>query len=637
MVRAKHPLLRSRSWAPWVRKHGAGLRLAECFLFVFLVTGFTLLLDRIEGGPHLIWVTNGVLLAYLLLAPRWRWPALLAIGYAAQVAASLLTTHQWAASYVCAALGTAEVAIAALLLRRRSNQLPDFTSRTFLLRFGLYALLAGPVVSGTLFALFAAFWWHAAPLQSFVNWSIIDALGIAVATPACAAVLHTRRMSRANWRPWWWFYPPLLGIVTVLAFALPGAPFISFIYPLLLLILLTFGLGPAAVGILFVAAVGGWYTIHGFGPLVQANHASQFAASTRLQLFIAAGMFMLYMVSVVLERLRKIERRLQKIVALHEQVTENSRDAILLVDLDGYASFVSPAMERMVGWSPEEMREQGGGSGLVHPEDLAELHKALGELRAGAQGAMIEYRIRKRDGLHLWMEASLKALRDPRTGVVTGTLNILRDISERRISQDKLEDAYKAVEALAATDSLTGLANRRQFDQMLTNEWRRGLREQRPLSLLMIDADYFKSYNDEYGHPRGDNCLKQIAKAALGVAARPGDLVARFGGEEFAVIMPNTEIAGALQLGQEICQTMRNRQVPHRANPSGFVTVSVGCATMVPALGLHMVNLIELADEALYEAKRRGRDQACNGNAKADSGTKLLGRGVAQSTLGKSA
>jgi diguanylate cyclase (GGDEF)-like protein/PAS domain S-box-containing protein len=635
MVRGNHPLLKNRSWTPWLRRHGAGLRLAGCFLFVFLVTGFTLLLNRLEGGANLIWVTNGLLLAYLLLAPRWRWPALLAIGYAAEVAASMLTTHQWGASLACPALGTAEVAIAALLLRRRSNQLPDFTSRSFLVRFGLYALLVGPAASGALFALIAALWWHAAPVQAFISWSVVDTLGIAVATPACAAVLHARRVSQVNWRRHWWFYPPLLGIVTVIAFALPGAPFILFIYPVLLLILLTFGLGPAALGILFVAAVGGWYTIRGLGPLVQANHASRIAASTRLQVFVASGMFMLYMVSVVLERLRRIERRLQKIVALHEQVTENSRDAILLVDLDGYASFVSPAMERMVGWSPEEMREQGGGNGLVHPEDLAELHKALGELRAGAPGAMIEYRIRKRDGLYLWAEASIKALRDATTGSVMGTLNIIRDVSERRIAQDKLEDAYKAVEALAATDSLTGLANRRRFDQALTHEWRRGLREQSPLSVLMIDADYFKSYNDEYGHPCGDICLKQIAKAALDVAARPGDLVARFGGEEFAVILPNTEVDGALQLGQEICQSMRNQEVPHSANPRGLVTLSVGCATMVPALGLHTVNLIELADEALYEAKRRGRDQACNGNAKADSVTKLLRLGPTESTMGK--
>ena len=191
----------------------------------------------------------------------------------------------------------------------------------------------------------------------------------------------------------------------------------------------------------------------------------------------------------------------------------------------------------------------------------------------------------------------------------------MRDVTERKLAERKLQDAYNAVEALVATDSLTGLANRRRFDQVLNSEWRRGLRDHAPLSLLMIDADLFKSYNDTYGHPRGDSCLKQIAEAALDVIARPGDLVARFGGEEFAVILPNTHGEGALRLGKEICEAMAGRRLPHIGNPIGFVTVSVGCATIVPAFGGHAVNLIELADEALYAAKHAGRNRVCNGDA----------------------
>lgn len=277
------------------------------------------------------------------------------------------------------------------------------------------------------------------------------------------------------------------------------------------------------------------------------------------------------------------------------------------------------------------------GDGLIHPEELPELRKAMNELRAGAAGAMIQYRIRKPNGLYLWVEASLKALRDPRTGVVSGTLNIIRDISERRIAQEKLEDAYKAVEALAATDPLTGLANRRRFDQVLVHEWRRALREQSPVSLLMIDADLFKAYNDEYGHLRGDACLKQIAETAMDVVARPGDLLTRFGGEEFAVILPHTDVDGALNVGRALCESMRARKLPHIGNPHGIVTVSVGCATMVPTLGTHPVNLVELADEALYDAKRRGRNQVCIGKSKAGSLAENKDRPPAASILGKSA
>ena len=139
----------------------------------------------------------------------------------------------------------------------------------------------------------------------------------------------------------------------------------------------------------------------------------------------------------------------------------------------------------------------------------------------------------------------LRLVRDPETGAPSGILNVVRDVSERKQAEQKLQEAYNAVEALAITDALTGLANRRRFDQYLTSEWRRSMRNHQPLSLLMLDVDQFKSFNDTYGHQRGDNCLKQIAEACMDVVARPGDLVARFGGEEFVVVLPNTQNEGA--------------------------------------------------------------------------------------------
>jgi len=164
---------------------------------------------------------------------------------------------------------------------------------------------------------------------------------------------------------------------------------------------------------------------------------------------------------------------------------------------------------------------------------------------------------------------------------------------------------------LAATDPMTGLANRRLFDQSLSGEWRRALRDHAPLSLLMIDADLFKSFNDTYGHMQGDDCLKMIADAAAEVVRRPGDLVARFGGEEFTVILPNTERDGALAIAEQISSAIRARGIRHQGNPLGIVTVSVGCATMFPALGWNEVNLIEMADAALYRAKGAGRNRVC--------------------------
>jgi diguanylate cyclase (GGDEF)-like protein len=202
-------------------------------------------------------------------------------------------------------------------------------------------------------------------------------------------------------------------------------------------------------------------------------------------------------------------------------------------------------------------------------------------------------------------------IRDPCTGLPSGILNTVRDISERKRSEQQLQEAYRVVEALALTDVLTNLANRRRFDQYLATEWRRSMRDCQPLSLLMLDVDLFKLYNDTYGHPRGDSCLKQIAEACKDVVLRPGDLVARFGGEEFVVALPNTESEGALQVANEICASLRGRRLPHSNSPYGIITISIGCATLVPQTGRYAPDLIAMADHALYTAKHNGRNQVC--------------------------
>jgi diguanylate cyclase (GGDEF)-like protein len=201
------------------------------------------------------------------------------------------------------------------------------------------------------------------------------------------------------------------------------------------------------------------------------------------------------------------------------------------------------------------------------------------------------------------------------TGLPSGTLILFRDISERKRAEQQLREAYRAVEAMSLTDVLTGLANRRRFDQYLATEWRRCVRDNKPLSLLMCDVDQFKAYNDTYGHQHGDSCLKQIAEACMDVVSRPGDLVARFGGEEFVVALPNTESEGALQVANEICESLRSRRLPHTGSPFGIITISIGCATLIPQAGMHAPDLIAMADHALYTAKHNGRNQVCLSSA----------------------
>ena len=165
------------------------------------------------------------------------------------------------------------------------------------------------------------------------------------------------------------------------------------------------------------------------------------------------------------------------------------------------------------------------------------------------------------------------------------------------------------LEKLALTDSLTAVANRRQFDAVIAGEAKRSMRAKTGLALLLIDVDKFKNYNDLYGHRAGDLCLKQIAAALSSTVRRPSDLVARYGGEEFVVLLPNTEASGAHTVASEILAAVRSLKIAHAAWDLGIVTVSIGIAFSPPQPVLDAARLIERADQALYAAKQAGRDR----------------------------
>ncbi|MBD2448202.1 PleD family two-component system response regulator [Nostoc sp. FACHB-152] len=191
---------------------------------------------------------------------------------------------------------------------------------------------------------------------------------------------------------------------------------------------------------------------------------------------------------------------------------------------------------------------------------------------------------------------------------------ILRQRVKRLIQQSqlqhKLELANEELQRLITIDALTQVASRGRFEEYLTQEWQRMAREQLPLSLILCDVDYFKSYNDTYGHRAGDRCLKKVAQAIKNTAKRPADLVARYGGEEFAVILPKTEIPGALLLADQICSAVRRLAIPHsNSQVSGYVTISAGVATDIPQPGSDFQEIIAAADRALYQAKIAGRDR----------------------------
>ncbi|MBA1189661.1 PleD family two-component system response regulator [Pseudomonas entomophila] len=181
-----------------------------------------------------------------------------------------------------------------------------------------------------------------------------------------------------------------------------------------------------------------------------------------------------------------------------------------------------------------------------------------------------------------------------------------------RVSQQQLLDTNLVLQRLMNSDGLTGLSNRRHFDEYLELEWRRAMREQQQLSLLMIDVDYFKAFNDTFGHLAGDEALHKVATAIRGSCGRPSDLPARYGGEEFALVLPNTSPGGARLVAEKLRQNVVALNIAHTSpHANACLTVSIGLATQVPSIGTQCRQLILAADKGLYQAKASGRNQVC--------------------------
>jgi diguanylate cyclase (GGDEF)-like protein len=195
----------------------------------------------------------------------------------------------------------------------------------------------------------------------------------------------------------------------------------------------------------------------------------------------------------------------------------------------------------------------------------------------------------------------------------------------------RLELANRSLERLSTQDGLSGLFNRRAFDRFLAREVQRAAREHAPLSLILLDIDHFKAYNDTYGHLAGDECLKAVARVIEQHAKRPADLAARYGGEEFAVVLPGTDLAGALALAEELRQSVRGLGLAHASSPvASMVTVSLGVASQQPQPGAMASDLLALADQSLYLAKNRGRNQVAGGQVGDGQAPLVLGTAQAE-------
>jgi len=325
-------------------------------------------------------------------------------------------------------------------------------------------------------------------------------------------------------------------------------------------------------------------------------------------LFVLGLVMLIAVIGLYLVRQLQRGKRLALALAAKEAnfrvLAEGSSDMVTRIGLDERIHYASPSSVRIVGWPPDQLVGTPALAG-VNPLDLPRVKENVATLKRGeAEETRITYRTRHREKSEIWVESTLRVTRKV-SGEIDGVVAISRDMTRQKDIEGKLV-------TLAIEDGLTGLANRRRFDERLLEEWGRAYREKTSLSLLMIDLDRFKTYNDEYGHVAGDECLRAVARILAAEAQRTADLAARYGGEEFVMLLPNTDAAGCARIGESILRKLRDEGMPHVLNrPSGLVTASLGGAVCRPGTerSAGPVSLVETADRALYAAKDAGRDR----------------------------
>jgi diguanylate cyclase (GGDEF)-like protein/PAS domain S-box-containing protein len=271
-------------------------------------------------------------------------------------------------------------------------------------------------------------------------------------------------------------------------------------------------------------------------------------------------------------------------------------------------TYIGPQIEKLLGWSQTSWISVNDWAERIHHEDR---QKTVDFCVAQSQQGVdheADYRALTQDGDYVWIRDVVHVVRRP-DGGVDSLVGFMFDISERKKAEDKILQLQEELHTLSYQDSLTALANRRMFDTLLEVEWAKARALGHPLSLIMVDIDCFKQYNDHYGHVQGDECLKRVARVLDAAATRTRDLCARYGGEEFVLVLPETNEAAALQVAERCRKMLAREGIQHaQSRVADVVTFSIGVGTIVPGARDRPAGFIELVDRRLYQAKSGGRD-----------------------------
>ncbi|MGK6314126.1 diguanylate cyclase [Neorhizobium sp. DT-125] len=360
--------------------------------------------------------------------------------------------------------------------------------------------------------------------------------------------------------------------------------------------------------------IGGFYQSDRTGIVVLAAASEQevfltWAKTAEVRWFYAAVLMAVTILAALIWRHQlKLRRESETQLAAREAefrlLAESSSDVISRFDVRGIREYVSPSSKQILGIEPARLVGRSVFAGMTKDTEET-VREAAERLRNGSTQEKFTTKHTKPDGEEVWLETALSKLPAHEKAAEARVVAITRDVTQHKKRQDQLD-------ALANTDELTKLANRRLFNTRFEEMMLRTRRNGTPFSLLLIDADHFKLFNDTYGHAAGDECLRQIATVIRNCVGRPADVAARYGGEEFAVLLADTDIQGAWSVAERVRLQVRALALSHERNPpSHKVTVSIGAATLPPEAPADITThaLFSVADAALYRAKNSGRNQ----------------------------
>ena len=274
-------------------------------------------------------------------------------------------------------------------------------------------------------------------------------------------------------------------------------------------------------------------------------------------------------------------------------------------------TYIGPQIEALLGWTPASWVSVNDWAERIHAEDR---QKTVDFCVAQSQQGVdheADYRALTADGSEVWIRDVVHVVRTS-DGAVEALVGFMFDITARKQAEDKILQLQRELEVLSYRDSLTNVANRRMFDTLYPVEWAKARATGEPLSLVIVDIDYFKQYNDHYGHVQGDECLRRVAQAMDAGASRTRDLCARLGGEEFVLLLPATDAAAARNVAERCRKLLANQAIAHARSGAGrTVTVSMGVGTIVPGSQDDASVFMDRIDRRLYQAKSAGRDRMC--------------------------